>query len=142
MSSIAVKLATKCYIQSCYNGTMKKTCRYCGKVHPIGVVCVKAARRYDKTDASRFRSTNAWTKKAKEIKARDFNVCRMCLAEGKLNYSYTEVHHIVPLCEDDTLALNNDNLITLCEYHHEIVEHSDMRAYLLELVHTPPTMLV
>ena len=33
-----------------------------------------------------------------------------------------EVHHIVPVEEDYSLRLDNDNLISLCREHHEEAE--------------------
>lgn len=119
---------------------MKKSCKYCGRTHPVGFVCDKKPKRFkDRTDESDFRSTWAWTQKSKAIRERDHHICLACLAEGKVSCGYLEVHHIVPLCEDERLGLDDDNLITLCADHHEQAERGELeRDYLRGLIgHTP-----
>jgi predicted restriction endonuclease len=37
-----------------------------------------------------------------------------------------EVHHAVPLETDYDKRLDDDNLITLCERHHEMAERGDI----------------
>lgn len=50
-----------------------------------------------------------------------------------------ETHHIVPLAEDDTLAYDDDNLITLCVAHHKAAEQGEFsREALKKLACTPP----
>ena len=103
---------------------MNKSCRYCGRTHPIGERCALAPKKWERTRrgssaARSFRSTNAWTQKAIHIKQRDRYLCRVCLAEGKLTVDGLEAHHIVPIEEDYDLRLDDDNLITLCSGHHK-----------------------
>jgi hypothetical protein len=44
------------------------------------------------------------------------------------------VHHIIPIAEDDSKRLDNDFLITLCEFHHEAAEAGKIpRAELIEM---------
>ena len=64
---------------------MRKSCRYCGRTHDTSETCPLAPpkweRRNKNTQASKFRSTNAWTQKAERIKERDHYLCRVCMAE-------------------------------------------------------------
>ena len=53
--------------------------------------------------------------------------------------SDVEVHHITPLNEDYDLRLDNDNLICLCRYHHELAEKGQIsRDLLKKLACLPP----
>lgn len=119
---------------------MKRSCPYCGKVHDYGKVCSRKPKRApDKAAQARFRSTLAWTKKSREIRQRDLNLCRLCLAEGQLNWTDLSVHHIIPLVEDESKALDGGNLVTLCRRHHEEAEAGQVsREALLTLVRNTP----
>ena len=87
-------------------------------------------RQYDpltRTEEQRFRSSNAWTRKSYEIRERDNYCCQACARNLKgtrrrLEYENVSVHHAVPLREDFSRRLDNDNLITLCAVHHELAE--------------------
>lgn len=80
-----------------------------------------------------------WKNKRNEIRERDLNLCQMCI-RGMSNTSYkynsdVEVHHIIPLVEDYGKRLDNDNLICLCKYHHELAEKGKIeRKVLLDFV--------
>ena len=41
---------------------------------------------------------------------------------SSLTYENISVHHIEPLSEAPAKALDRDNLISLCSYHHELAE--------------------
>ena len=117
---------------------MMKSCKYCGRFHPVGYVCTAKPkrRRYDYSDREvwKFRHGNVWRDKAIAIKERDHWLCRCCLAKNILNYKNLEVHHITSLEEDLSLRLDEDNLITLCRTCHEQAEKGDIeRDYLREL---------
>ena len=113
---------------------MKKSCKYCGKIHEKDFICpMKPVRQYKKFEQDKFRWTKAWQKKREEIKERDKYLCQVCLRQlhntiKKYNYDYLEVHHIKPLREAYELRLDNNNLITLCEYHHELAERGEITA--------------
>ena len=105
---------------------MKKTCSRCGVVDEQHV-CPFKKRKEIKTTAYTIRQTNRWHQKSLEIRERDDFLCRVCrlnLYDTVKQYNNTnlEVHHIVPLEVNDTKAFDNDNLITLCHYHHELAE--------------------
>ncbi|MCI8387039.1 MAG: HNH endonuclease [Clostridiales bacterium] len=105
---------------------MQRSCSYCGRVHPVDYICPKKPKRQRETidtKQQRFRATAAWRKKSKQIMQRDTYLCQACLHElpgtiRKYNSVNLSVHHIVPLSEDYSRRLDDDNLITLCSGHH------------------------
>ncbi len=102
---------------------MLKSCSYCGRIHRKGEVCPRKPKRFGKdTRESRFRNSASWQKKREQIRERDHYLCRMCLREERLTYDRLQVHHIVPLAEDWEGRLEDNNLIVLCPYHHELAE--------------------
>ena len=122
---------------------MLKSCPYCGRIHQRNFICPKKPlpqkRKKYATEQNRFRSKNVWTKKAKAIKKRDGYLCQVCvrgLFEPEKIYQTEnlEVHHIIPLKKDYDLRLDNENLITLCEKHHEMAEAGLIRADLLRRI--------
>lgn len=122
---------------------MQKSCKYCGRMHPISYQCPhKPQRKSQDTEQSRIRSGGRWQGKREEIKERDHFLCRYCLAQGKITYKGIEVHHIIPLAEDTEheRAFDNEWLISLCAEHHKQADAGKInREYLHELaVHIPP----
>lgn len=108
---------------------MKKACSKCGKIHDRSYVCQLKSKVQERTDsvAYRFRNRQVWKKKANEIKDRDMHLCQVCVRKlyntRKQHTSYgLSVHHIIPIVTDYDRKLDNDNLITLCSYHHELAE--------------------
>lgn len=108
---------------------MLKSCSYCGKIHDSKYICNKRPNKKKQiSEADKFRWTNIWKKKAKEIKERDLYLCQICIRElyntlVKYNTENLSVHHNVPLNEDYNKRLDNDNLLTVCDYHHEMCEN-------------------
>ena len=115
---------------------MLKSCKYCNRIHDSKFDCGKKPKRKVKDDTiSRFRWTRAWSSKSLIVKQRDKFLCQVCKQSGRYTYKNLEVHHIVTLREDFNLRLSEDNLITLCEYHHELAERGEItREYLLDLI--------
>lgn len=110
---------------------MRRSCVYCGRIHPKGYICpLKPVRRKGRSNADRFRCTSAWQKKRAYIAARDRHLCRICLANGIYSHDI-QVHHITPLAEDYDKRLDDDNLISLCPLHHEQAECGLISADLL-----------
>lgn len=106
---------------------MLKSCSRCGKLHDFNYDCSKRIYRKGDSEADKFRSKSKWKYKSKMIKERDYYLCRCCLANilnspMQFNYSNLEVHHIIPLNKDISKGLDDDNLITLCSYHHKLAE--------------------
>lgn len=62
-----------------------------------------------------FRSSYAWKKKRKEIKALYGGKCAVCGSTKNL-----QVHHIIPITILPELKLDNNNLIPLCERYHTL----------------------
>ena len=117
-------------------GSMLKSCKYCGKITAYKHDCPnKPQRKKQGNDKDRFRWTKAWQDKRDEIKERDKYLCQVCAREGRYTYDGLEVHHAVPLEDDFDKRLDNDNLITLCERHHEMAERGEIsREVIINLI--------
>ena len=113
---------------------MLVSCSYCGLVHERGYKCNKAFRPKRTKEANniiRFRSSRLWKKKRDEIKKRDKFLCQVCLldkyfTERIYNFHNLEVHHIIPLCKNFELRLEDNNLITICNFHHKLAENGNI----------------
>ncbi len=107
---------------------MLKSCSRCGMIHDFNHNCYKNRQVRGASNADKFRTTYKWHKKSEEIRERDSHLCRVCLANifntnTIYNFDKLEVHHIIPLEEDINKALDDDNLITLCCYHHKLADN-------------------
>ncbi len=119
---------------------MLKSCKYCGKIHDAKYVCnLKPKKEYQiKTDEiSGFRSSYKWQLKREQIRQRDMYLCQVCLnglygAKHMYQYKHIEVHHIVPINENNDLKLEDNNLICLCDYHHRMADNGYISRYLLQ----------
>lgn len=67
-----------------------------------------------------FYNSTVWRKKREEIKKLQNNECQLCKREGKVGACEC-VHHILHLKEYPEFALSNDNLMCLCNKHHNEV---------------------
>lgn len=131
---------------------MMKSCSYCGRVHRAGETCPKKPKKtrdYHKNrEVSVFRGDRAWKGKRDAVKSRDMHLCRLCLdgTYGDYRHAYgfrppLEVHHIVPLEEDYSKRLDEDNLITLCPVHHKLCDANKVpRRHLTKLAKVPPSL--
>lgn len=113
-----------------------RSCKFCGKIHAVGVACTRKPKQKRKDDeAKHLRASQAWREKSEEIRERDHYLCQLCIrgipfdgetTHSQMNVRYTydelEVHHAVPIAEDPEKWLNDDNLITTCRAHHEAME--------------------
>ena len=117
------------------------TCRYCGIV-PRGHRCPnrKTRTKDGNEQAVKFRNTKAWARKSAEVRQRDRHLCQLCLRNlydtiDWLNYKTVEVHHIIGINEDYNRRLDNDNLISLCSYHHKMADKGEIpKQVLLDIV--------
>lgn len=126
---------------------MKKSCKYCNSIHDKGYVCDKKPqiKYHQKRDSreDKFRSSYDWQKKREYILKRDRYLCQACLAGlngtlSRLTTAGLSVHHIRSLKTNFDLRLDDGNLITLCNIHHEMAEKGCISAnVLLKLI--PPT---
>ncbi len=108
---------------------MKKSCVYCGKIHEKSYKCpCMQSIRNRRSKSDEFRGSAEWKYKRREIRERDLNLCILCrlglyCSDDRFLYNTeVEAHHITPLIEDWSKRLDNDNLISLCRYHHELAE--------------------
>ena len=126
---------------------MLRSCPYCGMIHKSGEACPKKPERRKRppSRAALFRKSWAWQKKRDRIVRRDFHLCRVC-NDGTygvhgipgLDHDLS-VHHIEPLEENFDLRLEDDNLVTLCRWHHEMAEAGEIpRNYLHQLTARVP----
>ena len=117
---------------------MLTTCRYCNSIHDSSYECEKKPKpEYKKncTYIDRFRSSRAWRKKAEAIKKRDKYLCIYSLSKDVIETHDLEVHHIVPIKEDWSKRLDDNNLITLTRLIHEQAEDGTIsREELLNLI--------
>ena len=97
-------------------------------------------RKLGDKESEQFRKTKAWTDKSLEIRQRDKFLCQICLRNlyntlTFLNFKAVEAHHITPINEDYDRRLDNDNLISLCAYHHRMADKGQIpREELYEIV--------
>lgn len=115
---------------------MYRSCSKCGKIHDVKDKC-KVKRKYKTKDSEehKLRNTTAWTNKAREIKERAGYLCEVCRAEGVYTYEGLEAHHIEKLKDKPTKLLDDNNLITLCVFHHKLADKGMLNAgYLRKLV--------
>ncbi len=71
-------------------------------------------------DVDKFYNSRTWRKKRKQILERDNNECQRCKVNGGVGKGEV-VHHKIHLKNNPLLALNDDNLITLCNACHNEV---------------------
>ena len=111
---------------------MQKSCKYCGRIHDEGHVCInKPSKRKKIDDAVRFRNSTVWHRKRQQIKERDCYLCQVCIRElygthRKYNYEGLQVHHAVPVNSSEELRLDSSNLITLCSKHHAMCDKGEI----------------
>lgn len=122
---------------------MLKSCKYCGRVHDSKYDCgSRPARIYKRNSAAdRFRYTVAWQQKREEIKTRDNYMCQICFrnlfgTKKQLNYENISVHHAKKLEENFEKRLDNDNLLTVCEYHHKLCDKNEIPYDVVERIIT------
>jgi len=111
---------------------MLKSCKYCNRIHDSKYDCGKKPQRKKQgNNKDKFRWTSAWQKKREEIKERDKYLCQACIRNlkgtiARYTYDSLSVHHAVPLEDDFEKRLDNDNLLTLCDPHHELAERGEI----------------
>lgn len=107
---------------------MLKSCQYCGKIHDEKIDCGKKPQKQKKiTYIDRFRSSRKWREKREHIRARDLNLCQICIrnlydTDRQYNYQDLSVHHAISMENDFNKRLDDDNLLTVCARHHELAE--------------------
>ena len=111
---------------------MLKSCSYCGRIHDSKYICKeKPIKKKTITEADKFRWTRIWQKKREEIKKRDLYLCQICIRElyntvTKYNTEELSVNHNTPINEDYNKRLDNNNLLTVCDYHHKMCDRGEI----------------
>lgn len=106
---------------------MLKSCKYCMRIHDSKYDCGKKPQRKKQgNNKDKFRWTRKWREKRNQIVERDSYLCQICKVNDRYNYNDLEVHHIISLEDDFDRRLDDDNLITLCEEHHEQAESGEI----------------
>ena len=108
------------------------TCTRCGKIHAKGYRCSGYARTYNGGDERGLRRTNKWKEKSLEIRERAHYLCEVCRDRGELTHEGLEVHHIIKVKDDQSLLLDNMNLICLCTAHHHEADEGKLSKEYLE----------
>ena len=122
---------------------MLVACGRCGRIHERGACAEKPLSTYRKKTTKQvlIRHSTRWQRVREQALERDCYICRMCLEQGFINHNSLEVHHICKIEENESLAYELDNLLTLCSEHHKEVEDDRAkRDYLRELASTRPTL--
>ncbi len=107
---------------------MLRSCPYCGRIHEKKYDCGKRPRQQKiRSKATLFRNSRKWREKREQIRERDKNLCQICIrnlygTKLQFNHEKLSVHHAVPLEIDYDLRLDDDNLLTMCDMHHELAE--------------------
>ena len=103
------------------------------RVHDTKNNCGRKPKfKYNKgNDKDKFRWTRSWQLKRDEIRERDNNLCQICIRKlyntiNQYNYEYLSVHHAVSLESGYDKRLDNDNLLTVCDYHHKCAERGEI----------------
>lgn len=115
------------------------SCHKCGRIHEENKCTISTSIYGRKNQTRKYRNTVRWNYARKQALERDLYCCRMCLdKDNYIERERLEVHHIIPLYKNHTMAYDIDNLITLCNRHHRLVE-DDKRytKYLQSLVNKP-----
>ena len=104
---------------------MYKSCSKCGKIHDVNFKCNSFDNSAGRSER-KLRSKYIWTKKSEEIRERANFLCEVCRDQGKITYDNIEVHHIVKVKDDESLLLDNENLICLCQEHHKLADKGNL----------------
>lgn len=111
-----------------------KTCTYCHKIHDSSVKCggkkdyyrEKNGRYSKDKDYISFIKSKEWRNKSVEIKLLDSYCCLLCKSLDLTSPTYLEVHHISKVRNNFEKRLDNDNLITLCVFHHKQADSNNI----------------
>lgn len=120
---------------------MLKACSYCGRIHDSKYMCQQKEQNIKSRQSQRsktnkkvydFHRSHKWKGKSVAIRERDNYCCQICVRglynpDRKYETDNISVHHIVPIVEDWDKRLDDENLITLCEKHHEQAEKGEIK---------------
>lgn len=75
-------------------------------------------------NAIRIRSTAAWTKASRAYRAEHPWCADPYGVHGEIPVPSADVHHVVPVSSDDSLAFDPSNLIAVCRACHRVMERA------------------
>lgn len=88
-------------------------------------------KKFNITDKDKFRNTKQWRVKREQIRKRDLQMCQICIRNlyntiNQYTFENLSVHHAISLEKDYSKRLDDENLITTCDYHHEEMEKGNI----------------
>ena len=122
---------------------MLKACKYCGGIHRFNERCKLQPDRNKnykrQKDIQTFRNSKEWRLKREDILLRDKGLCLACWYNfrgtlHRINSIDISIHHIEPLVKAWWRRLDDDNLASLCPYHHEQAEKGGISADEIERI--------
>ena len=110
-----------------------RVCPICGKVHEIGQRCPKAGNRHKEYDKEHrnarkrmFYHSRRWHKMRDLVKAKFNGLDAYQFTVNHVMIPGTTIHHIIPLSDDPSKAMDIGNLILLSDATHNFI-HSKYR---------------
>jgi 5-methylcytosine-specific restriction enzyme A len=116
-----------------------KTCQHCSMPIVYGTCSGCKPATSDRSLSSKVTSSGKWKKVRDMVRDRDSQICQACLSgnhfvpNNRLD-APIEIHHIIKVTEDLTLAYDSTNLIALCKYHHEEADHGKISKHDLQAI--------
>lgn len=110
---------------------------YCDEHKEVGMKLKQEADKYRVSNYNTTRrnsretklyNSKAWLMLKERVLAKQHYLCQDCLDRGITNTNNLEVHHIIPVKDDYSLALDEDNLRVLCRSCHKKT-HDNMNKY-------------
>lgn len=105
------------------------SCQYCNSIHDSKFDCgMKPKKRKQYGDKEKFRNSKQWKLKRNTIRKRDINLCQICMRNlydtvNIYTYDNLSVHHAESLEDAWDKRLDDNNLISACSFHHELMEN-------------------
>lgn len=102
------------------------SCTRCGRIHEENRCTMPNMVYGRKQQTSKYRADRRWHYARRQALDRDLYCCRMCLdMDNYIERENLEVHHIIPIYKNHDMAYEVNNLITLCNRHHRLVEDNE-----------------
>lgn len=110
---------------------------YCYDHKELGMKLKKEAESYRLSNYNSYRrnsketkfyNSKVWNELREYVLTKHNYLCQDCLSKDIITTDNLEVHHIIPIKQDFSLALEEDNLKVLCRSCHKKA-HDDMNKY-------------
>lgn len=100
-------------------------CSMCGRIHQRGYVCeIKRKRKTDYQNAREDTGiyySNRWRTIRGQVLEEYNHICLYSFYVEKKIIKATDVHHIIELSDNSSLAFEEDNLISLSKEKHRLI---------------------